>query len=100
MAWTHLTADTCSYRNQLAQEVGSFAYIVDPVKYDHPRKSRVEFGIVAGNDVSIIGSKHMVDLESDLKGQTRLASKCPTLYYLNPPGATGATVKFMVVLSK
>jgi hypothetical protein len=82
MAWTHLTADTCAYKNQLAQEVGEFAYIIDDCRYVHRNPRRVEFGIVGGNDVSI--AKNMVDLESDLKGQTRLASKCPTLYYQNP----------------
>lgn len=83
MSFTRLNFDSCSYRNQLAQEVGTFAYVVDPIRYDHPHKSRIEFGIVGGNDVSIIGG-NLTDLESDLKGQTRLASRCPTLYYQNP----------------
>jgi len=82
MSWNRLNYDVCSYRNQLAQEVGEFAYVIDPIRYDHPHKRAISFGIVAGNDVSIV--KNMVDLESDLKGQTRLASKCPTLYYQNP----------------
>ena len=87
MSWNRLSADTCAYRNQLAQEVGEFAYVIDDCRYVHKTPKRFEFGIVAGNDVSIIGGKSssaMVDLESDLKGQTRLASKCPTLSYINP----------------
>jgi hypothetical protein len=83
MSFNRLRYDTCSYRNFLAQEVGEFAYVIDPVRYDHPNKRRFEFGIVAGNDVSI-AKGNMVDLESDLKGQTRLASKCPMLDYQNP----------------
>lgn len=91
MSWNRLSADTCAYRNKLAQEVGEFAYVVDDCRYVHHMPRRIEFGIVGGNDVSIIGSgvgkngcAALVDLESDLKGQTRLASKCPTLYYQNP----------------
>jgi hypothetical protein len=87
MSWNRLSADLCSYKNQLAQEVGEFGYIIDDCRYVHKQPRRFEFGIVAGNDVSIIGGNSagkMVDLESDLKGQTRLASRCPTLYYQNP----------------
>jgi hypothetical protein len=84
MAFTHLIYDTCAYKNDLAQEVGTFAYMVDDCRYVNKSPSRVNFGIVGGNDVSIVGKNAMVDLESDLKGQTRLASRCPTLYYQNP----------------
>jgi hypothetical protein len=91
MAFTHLIYDSCAYKNDLAQEVGTFAYMVDDCRYVHKNPARIEFGIVGGNDVSIVGSgkgrngaSSMVDLESDLKGQTRLASRCPTLYYQNP----------------
>ena len=83
MSWCRLNMDSCAYRNKLAQEVGEFGYSIDPIKFDHPHKTRVNFGIVAGNEVSIIKGS-LIDLESDLKGQTRLASRCPTLYYQNP----------------
>ena len=82
MAFTRLNFDGCAYRNQLAQEVGEFAYVIDDCRYVHKNPTRINFGVVGGNDVSIV--KNMVDLESDLKGQTRLASRCPTLYYQNP----------------
>jgi hypothetical protein len=84
MSWNRLRFDSCAYRNQLAQEVGEFAYVIDDCRYVHKNPTRINFGIVGGNDVSIVGRNQMVDLESDLKGQTRLASRCPTLYYQNP----------------
>ena len=83
MSWNRLSADTCAYRNQLAQEIGEWAYVSDIVRYQHPAPRRFEFGLIGGNDVSIIKG-NLVDLESDLKGQTRLASKCPILDYQNP----------------
>jgi len=83
MSFNKLRYDTCAYKSYLAESVGSLAYILDPIRYDHPQKCRMENGIVAGNDVSIIKG-NLCDLESDLKGQTRLASRCPTLYYQNP----------------
>jgi len=83
MAFTSLTYDSCAYKNELAQTVGTFAYAIDDCRYVHKNPQRIEFGIVGGNDVSLIGG-NLIDLESDLKGQTRLASKCPTLYYQNP----------------
>ncbi len=84
MSFNRLRYDSCAYRNDLAQEIGTFSYVIDDCRFVHKNPKRLEFGIVAGNDVSIIGKNQMVDLESDLKGQTRLASRCPTLYYQNP----------------
>ncbi len=83
MSFTKLSYDTCAYKNELAQSVGTLGWVIDPSRFENYSKSRIEFGIVGGNDVSLIKG-NMVDLESDLKGQTRLASKCPQLNYLNP----------------
>ena len=82
MAWTHNTADLCSYRQQLAESVGELQYILDPVRYYHPKPSRFSFGIVAGNDVSVVPNQ--VDLESDLFGIDRKLSRCDALKYINP----------------
>ena len=83
MSWNRLSADTCSYKNELAQSVGSLGWVLDESRFTNNNNSRIEFGIVAGNDVSIIRG-NLTDLESELKGQTRLQSKCATLQYLNP----------------
>lgn len=83
MSWNRLRTDTCAYKSYLAESIGSLAWVMDPVRFDNPHKARIEFGIVGGNDVSIVRG-NLVDLESDLKGQTRLSSKCPSLDYQNP----------------
>lgn len=83
MSWNRLNSDVCAYKNELAQSVGSLGWILDENRFYNTNNSRIEFGIVAGNDVSIIKG-NLVDLESDLKGQTRLSSKCPQLNYINP----------------
>jgi hypothetical protein len=84
MAFTHLDFDACSYKQQLAESVGTWAYVSDPVRYYHPRSSRMTFGIVSGNDVSIVGNNQMTDLESDLFGIDRKLSRCDALKYINP----------------
>ena len=83
MSFNRLRYDTCAYKNYLAESVGTLGWVLDPSRYENCNNCRIEHGIVGGNDVSIIKG-NMVDLESDLKGQTRLASKCPTLNYINP----------------
>ena len=83
MSWNRLSSDTCSYRNELAQSVGSLGWVLDSSRFENDSKCRIAHGVVGGNDVSIIKG-NMVDLESDLKGVTRLSSKCPTLHYMNP----------------
>jgi hypothetical protein len=45
----------------------------------------MELGIVGGTAVSHI-SGNLVDLENDLRGQTRPATKCPEYYYRPPQG--------------
>ena len=59
----------------------------DPQHYDYltsqfvnPAPQRHILGIVGGNDVSLIKG-NMVDLESDLRGQTRMSSDCPSKQY-------------------
>jgi len=89
MSFTKLSYDTCAYKNELAQSTGTLGYILYPGRYENQNSSRIEFGIVGGNDVSIIKGS-LVDLESDLKGQTRLSSKCPQLQYLNQCSTSGS----------
>ena len=82
MAFTKNVYDLCSYRQALAESVGTWAYVSDPVRYYHPSPKRMAFGIVSGNDVSIVPNQ--VDLESDLFGIDRKLSRCDALKYINP----------------
>jgi hypothetical protein len=84
MAWTRNRTDTCAYKQFLAESVGEFAYVIDPCRYENQNKQRIAFGIVAGNDVSIVGKNHLCDVESDLFGIDRKLSRCDTLKYINP----------------
>lgn len=80
MSSNHLMYDTCAYKKALDQSTGPLRYAMYPGKYNHCRKCRMELGIVGGNAVSIYKG-NLVDLESDLRGQTRPASKCPSHKY-------------------
>jgi len=82
MAFTANKYDSCAYKQFLAESVGTFSYVSDPVRYYHPRASRIAFGIVSGNDVSVVPNQ--VDLESDLFGIDRKLSRCDALKYINP----------------
>jgi hypothetical protein len=64
----------------LAKEMIAGGYTMIPQKYYNPNAARNALGLVAGNDVSI-ASGNLVDLESDLYGITRTASKAPTKQY-------------------
>jgi len=84
MAFSNNKYDLCAYKQALAESVGTFSYVIDPVRYYHPRASRIAFGIVSGNDVSIVGKNQLCDLESDLWGIDRKLSRCDALKYINP----------------
>lgn len=80
MSSNRLIYDTCAYKKLLDQSTGPFSYAMYPGKYDNCAKCRIELGQVGGNGVSIY-SGNLVDLESDLRGQTRVASLCPKNKY-------------------
>lgn len=83
MSFNRLIYDNCSYEHQLHENVGTLAYVMDPSKFEHCNKCRMELGILGGSNVSHIKG-NLVDLESDLRGTTRIQSKCPDLKYQNP----------------
>ena len=77
MSSNRLMYDTCAYEKTLNESVGPFAYSMFQGKYENCAKCRIELGQVGGNGVSIF-SGNLVDLESDLRGQTRANSVCPS----------------------
>ena len=80
MSSNRLLYDTCAYRKELDESVGPLSYLLNPIKYENCNKCRMELGIVGGTNVSHIRG-NLVDLENDLRGQTRSASLCPTKKY-------------------
>lgn len=83
MSFNRLKYDNCAYQHELSESVGTLSYVLDPMRFEHTNKCRFSLGLVGGNNVSLV-SGNVVDLESDLRGITRLQSKCPTEKYLNP----------------
>ena len=77
MSSTRLRNDTCAYK-ATSESTGPLNYAMYTGKYENCARCRVEFGIVGGNNVSLF-SGNLVDLESDLRGQTRPASLCPSM---------------------
>jgi len=80
MSSNRLSYDSCAYQKSLQQSMGPLDYMMYTGKYENSAKCRIEFGTVGGNGVSIF-SGNLVDLESDLRGQTRQASMCPSNMY-------------------
>ena len=80
MSSNRLIYDTCAYKHELSQSVGPLQYVLNPIKYENCNKCRMELGIVGGTAVSHIKG-NLVDLENDLRGQTRQNTKCPNLKF-------------------
>jgi hypothetical protein len=59
----------------LKENVSILSYVLSPFRYEHQDKCRHELGLVGGTAVSHVQG-NMVDLESDLRGQTRFMTKC------------------------
>lgn len=82
MSSNRLCYDSCAYQTKLQQSTSPLDYALYAGKFENVGKCRIEFGTVGGNAVSLYAG-NLVDLESDLRGQTRLNSQCPATKF-NP----------------
>ena len=80
MSSNRLMYDTCAYKKKLDESTGPLAYHLNPLKYENCNKCRMELGILGGPSVSQIRG-NLVDLENELRGQTRPLSQCPSKKY-------------------
>jgi hypothetical protein len=76
MSSNRLMYDSCAYEKSINESTGPFSYVMYSGKYENCAKCRIELGQFGGNGVSLF-SGNLVDLESDLRGQTRPTSLCP-----------------------
>jgi hypothetical protein len=87
MSSNRLRYDKCAYKQFLVQSVSPIEYSLDPIKYEHCNKCRMELGILGGTAVSHV-TGNLVDLENDLRGQTRPVTHCPEYKSQPIPGNT------------
>ena len=83
MSLNRLIYDDCAYEQRLKESTNPLRYMLNPQKYENCNKCRMELGLVGGTAVSHVKG-NLVDLETDLRGQTRRTTKCPTRLYQNP----------------
>ena len=83
MSSNRLIYDSCAYKHDLVQSVGPLEYMLNPIKFENTSKCRMELGLLGGTAVSHVKG-NLVDLETDLRGQTRRTTKCPSKLYQNP----------------
>ena len=80
MSFNKLIYDDDTYSFLLKKNDDILDYVLNTDKHYREQPCRIERGVVGGNDVSnIVGN--LVDLESDLRGITRLYSLSPTNKY-------------------
>lgn len=91
MSSNRLLYDTQYYQEHINESTGPLGYMLYPMKFEHCNKCRPTFGLVGGNNVSIIHG-NMVDLENDLRGQTRTLSNSREKKY-KPADTNMITVK-------
>ena len=90
MSFTKLSYDDCAYKANLSKNVGVLSYVLDTSPTQNCNKCFNNIGLVGGTAVSHVNG-NLVDLESNLFGIDREASKCAQLKYLpQPDKAVGA----------
>ena len=82
MSFNRTTYDNCSYKQEELQgNVSTLQYLLSPYRYEHANKCRHQLGFIGGTAVSHIQG-NLVDLDSELRSQTRIVSKCNTNQYV------------------
>ena len=80
MSFTRELYDTCYQRQRITQDKRIQQYSLYSGKYNNSAKCRMEQGVVGGRPDSLY-TGNLVNLESDLRGQTRKLSNCPSQQY-------------------
>jgi len=75
MSFNRLTYDHCRYARELGGNTSILSYILNDEIYEHPDKCIHRLGLLGGPTVSQVKG-NLVDMESELRGITRLLSKC------------------------
>ncbi|MHB1953425.1 MAG: hypothetical protein ACYCOU_06710 [Sulfobacillus sp.] len=89
MSFNRSIYDACAVRRHRLDNKEMFAYAMNPEKYHNYNDCRVGFGLLGGNNISMYKGS-LVDLESELRNQTRALSRCPEKKFLpNRCGASG-----------
>lgn len=76
MSFNRLKYDNCSYKTDLTENISYLSYQMDPIRYENCNSCRPELGTRGGNAVSHIKG-NLVDLENNLFGIDRPATRCP-----------------------
>ena len=81
MSSNRIRYDKASHQQMILRSTAPAEYMLDPVRYNHEQKCRHEIGLVGGTAVSHVNA-NLVDVESELRGQTRPLTLCPEREYL------------------
>ena len=77
--------DDCAYKHRLYESTSPLLYNINPIAYESCNKCRMGYpgfiGSLGGHGFGI--GPDRVDVDSDIRGQTRILSRCPTHRY-NP----------------
>lgn len=76
MSFNRTIYDDCAYSTELNEQRNMLHYNLNPNKFYNQDQKRINFGLLGGNNVSQ-SPENLIDLESDLRNQTRLYSRCP-----------------------
>ena len=86
MSFNRLDNDAVTYARVLQQNANILSHVLDTTAFENCHKCRHELGFVGGAGVSHIKG-NLVDLSSELRGQTRYINRCAEQQYI--PQADG-----------
>jgi hypothetical protein len=82
MSFNRFPYDACEFIKEQILNRSTLNYMLDHSRYENDNKCRHELGLLAGTAVSH-NNYNLVDVETELRGQSRSASLCPSQKYPN-----------------
>ena len=76
MSSTTLLYDTCETNMKLNESRNILDWVLDVHRHENEKKCHHKLGLVGGSEV-YEAKRNLVDLESELRGQNHIYSKCP-----------------------
>jgi|LakMenEpi03Aug12_release.lakeMendotaPanAssembly.Ray.scaffolds.fasta_scaffold1045241_1 hypothetical protein len=80
MSFNRFHYDGCEFIKEQILNRSTLNYMLDHSRYENNSKCRHELGLVGGTAVSH-NNYNLVDVETELRGQSRSSSLCPSKYY-------------------
>lgn len=87
--------DICATQEEIRMSMAPINHMLDVNRYENKQNCVPQYGIVGGNPTTSVPKWNLVDIENDLHGLVRPATKCSEYYYRPSQNGTSQGVEYI-----